>query len=44
MKGVKSYVPKEESKTEGESDLPDQEVEADKGPAITFADYENMMI
>ena len=45
MKGIKAYEPQEESKTDQaeSSDKPDQEVKADEGPAITFADYEKLM-
>ena len=46
MKGIKDYQPQEETKSDHDnSEKQDQEVkEEDLGPAVTFADYENMMI
>ena len=46
MKGIKDYQPQEEIKSDQPDNLEklDQEVKEDLGPALTFADYENMMI
>ena len=46
MKGIKDYQPQEETKSDQPDNLSklDQEVNEDLGPALTFADYENMMI
>ena len=46
MKGVKPSESQEETKTDQseKSDKLDQEVEVSQGPAITFDDYEKLMI
>ena len=44
MKGIKDYQPQEETKSDQPDNSEKLDQEVNLGPALTFADYENMMI